>query len=89
MSFGLHSTGKANQNSPDNDKFRDECLDEDVFATMAEARAVIGRWRYDLQPRPTGCAYGGLAPATARLNSCTAWPLQPEPQISYEACGFP
>jgi len=28
-------------------RFRDECLNEEVFAGLAEARAVIGRWRRD------------------------------------------
>ena len=36
-----------------NGKFRNECLNEEVFTTLAEARAVIGRWRHDEQPRPT------------------------------------
>jgi hypothetical protein len=29
------------------DKLRDECLNEEVFANLAEARAVIERWRLD------------------------------------------
>jgi putative transposase len=28
-------------------RFRDECLNEEVFASLAEARAVIERWRLD------------------------------------------
>ena len=30
-----------------NGKLRDACLNEEVFATLAEARAVIERWRLD------------------------------------------
>jgi putative transposase len=94
--------GKPQQNGfveSFNGKFRDECLNEEVFATLAEARAVIGRWRHDYNHVRPHSAHGGLAPETVRLNhaagrlrdvnSCAARPLPPEPQISYEACGLP
>ena len=42
--------GKPQQNGfveSFNGKLRDECLNEEVFSTLAEARAVIERWRID------------------------------------------
>jgi putative transposase len=33
-----------------NGKLRDECLNEEVFASLAEARAVTQRWRLDYNP---------------------------------------
>ena len=94
--------GKPQQNGfveSFNGKFRDECLNEEVFTTLAEARAVIARWRHDYNHVRPHSAHGGLAPETVRLNhaagrlrdmnSCAARPLPPEPRISYEACGLP
>lgn len=31
-------------------RFRDGCLNEEVFTSLAEARAVIERWRCDYNP---------------------------------------
>jgi hypothetical protein len=31
---------------------RDECLEINDFATLLEARVIIGDWRHALQPRP-------------------------------------
>jgi putative transposase len=31
----------------DNGKFRDECLNEEVFTNLVEARSVIEHWRQD------------------------------------------
>ena len=30
-----------------NGRFGDECLNEEVFASLAEARTVLARWRQD------------------------------------------
>ena len=94
--------GKPQQNGfveSFNGKFRDECLNEEVFTTLAEARAVIARWRHDYNHVRPHSAHGGLAPEMVRLNhaagrlrdvnSCAARPLPPEPKISYEARGLP
>ena len=51
-----------------NGKFRDECLNEEVFTTLAEARAVIARWRHDYNHVRPHSVHGGLAPETVRLN---------------------
>jgi len=56
----LHRAGQAEPNGfveSFNGRLRDECLNEDVFASLAEARAV---WpdagRHAPEPRPVGCA---------------------------------
>ncbi|WP_370460981.1 integrase core domain-containing protein [Brevundimonas sp.] len=72
---------------------------ENLSPQLAEARAVIGRWRHDYNHVRPHSAHGGLAPETVRLNhadsrlrdvnSCADRPLPPEQQISYEARGLP
>jgi putative transposase len=52
-----------------NGKFRDECLNEEVFAGLAEARAVIERWRFDYNQVRPHSAHGGLTPQAAHLRS--------------------
>jgi putative transposase len=49
-------------------KLRDECLNEEVFNTLAEARAVIERWRIDYNHVRPHSAHGGLTPEAVRLN---------------------
>jgi putative transposase len=41
-------------------RFRDECMNEEVFASLAEARAVIERWRRDYNQVRPHSAHGGL-----------------------------
>ena len=57
--------GKPQQNGfveSFNGRLRDECLNEEVFATLTEARAVIERWRVDYNTaRPHG-SLGQLTP---------------------------
>jgi putative transposase len=53
-------------------RFRDECLNEEVFAGLAEARAVIGRWRRDYNQVRPHSAHGGLTPEAALLRSAGA-----------------
>ncbi len=70
-----------------------------MFTTLADARAVISRWRHDYNHVRPHSDHSGLAPETVRLNhaaarlrdvnNCAARPLPSEPQISYEACGLP
>ena len=47
-------------------KFRDECLNEEIFASLAEARAVIERWRRDYNQVRPHSAHGGLTPQAMR-----------------------
>jgi Integrase core domain len=48
--MALHRAGQAvaeRLRESFNGKLRNECLNKDVLATLAEACAVIGRWRHD------------------------------------------
>jgi putative transposase len=53
-------------------RFRDECLNEEVFASLAEARAVIERWRRDYNQVRPHSAHAGLTPEAAHLRSAGA-----------------
>ena len=94
--------GKPQQNGfveSFNGKLRDECLNEEIFANLAEARAVIERWRQDYNTVRPHSAHGGRTPdavrldhAAGRLRTLTgsvARPLPPALQISYEPQGLP
>jgi putative transposase len=50
-------------------RLRDECLNQEVFASRAEARAVIGRWQRDSNLVPPPSAHGGLTPAPATIEA--------------------
>jgi putative transposase len=52
-----------------NGRFRDECLNEEVFTSLAEARSVIARWRQDYNQVRPHSAHGGLAPEAAHRRS--------------------
>jgi putative transposase len=52
-----------------NGRFRDECLNEEVFASLAEARVVIERWRRDYNQVRPHSAHGGLTPEAVRIRS--------------------
>lgn len=63
--------GKPQQNGfveSFNGRLRDECLNEEVFATLAEARAVIERWRLDYNLVRPHSAHGGLTPDAVRQD---------------------
>lgn len=51
-----------------NGNLRDECLNEEVFANLADARAVIERWRLDYNHVRPHSAHSGLTPEAMRLN---------------------
>jgi putative transposase len=55
-----------------NGKFRDECLNEEVFASLTEARAAIERWRLDYNQVRPHSAHRGLTPEEAHLRSASA-----------------
>jgi putative transposase len=93
--------GKPQQNGfveSFNGKLRDECLNEEVFNTLAEARVVIERWRLDYNHVRPHSAHGGLTPEAVRLNpavgrlrnieGCAGRPLPPTPQINYQPQGL-
>jgi len=63
--------GKPQQNGfveSFNGRLRDECLNEEVFASLAEARAVIESWRLDYNYVRPHSAHAGLTPEAVRLN---------------------
>ena len=65
--------GKPQQNGfveSFNGRLRDECLNEEVFASLAEARTVIERWRLDYNLVRPHSAHGGLIPARIDQNPC-------------------
>ena len=93
--------GKPQQNGfveSFNGRFRDECLNEEVFSSLAEARFVIERWRRDDNAVRPHSAHGGLTPeAAARAHAAgrlhdfgnsAARPLPSTPNISYEPLGL-
>jgi hypothetical protein len=45
---------------------RDELLNEEVFASLADLRRKLARWRYDYNIRRPHSAMKGQAPASAR-----------------------
>ena len=66
VALRLIEPGKPNQNAyveSFNGRFRDECLNEHWFTSLAHARAVIEAWRREYtEERPKG-SLGGLTPA--------------------------
>lgn len=47
-------------------RLRDELLNEEVFASLADARRALELWRYDYNNIRPHSALGGAAPSTAR-----------------------
>jgi putative transposase len=60
-------------------RLRDECLNEEVFASLAEARAVIERWRLDYNQVRPHSAHRGLTPEAVHLRSASARLRKPRP----------
>ncbi len=83
-----------------NGMLRDESLNEEVFASLAEARTVIERWRLDYKLNRPYSAHGGLTPDAARrrhadaagrlryLDGSAAQPLQPAQDFGYNPGGL-
>jgi len=73
--------GKPTQNAfieSFNGKFRDECLNNNVFTSLAQARDIIERWRIDYNACRPHRSLGQLTPnqfATAQLHSLLALDL--------------
>ena len=92
--------GKPQQNGfveSFNGRLRDECLNEEVFASLAEARPVIERWRLDYTLVRPHSAHRGLTPdavrqdpAAGRLrnpNRSAGRPLPPATETRYQSQG--
>jgi putative transposase len=61
--------GKPQQNGfveSFNGKLRDECLNEEVFDSLAHARKVLAHWRHDYNHHRPHSSLGGLTPAACR-----------------------
>jgi putative transposase len=56
-----------------NGKFRDECLNEHWFASLAEARAVIEEWRVDYNEYRPHSSLGELTPEQLRERTAVLW----------------
>jgi putative transposase len=57
--------GKPTQNAlleSFNGRLRDECLNEHLFANLAEARTIIETWRIDYNTRRPHTSLDGLTP---------------------------
>ena len=52
-------------------KLRDECLNETLFTSLRQARAVLAVWQRDYNEVRPHSAHGGLTPASIRLPSCS------------------
>lgn len=62
----LIQPGKPTQNAyiePFNGKFRDECLNEHWFTSLAHARVLIATWRRDYNEERPHSALNYLSPA--------------------------
>jgi putative transposase len=79
-------------------RFRDKCLNEGVFASLAEASAVVERWRLDYnqvhphsahRPRHLTWRISGLrAPGCPTLTSSGGRPLPSSHRSRYEQPGL-
>jgi putative transposase len=66
VALKLIQAGKPTQNGyieSFNGKFRDECLNEHWFSTLAEARAIVAAWRRDYNEHRPHSAIGYQTPA--------------------------
>ena len=72
--------GKPQQNGfveSFNGLLRDECLNEEVLAHLAEARTIIERWRLDDNLVRPHSAHGGLTPDAVRQDPAAGRLRQP------------
>jgi len=86
--------GKPTQNAPIesfNGKFRDECLNENWFLTLQEAREKIEAWRRDYNQRRPHSALGYQTPEefAARATGRGASPPTPRALLSKELISTP
>jgi putative transposase len=63
--------GKPTQNAfveSFNGKFRDECLNDNVFISIAEARGIIERWRVDYNECRSHRSLGQMTPSAFAID---------------------
>lgn len=59
-------------------RLRDECLNENAFTTLAEARSLIEEWRIDYNTTRPHTSLGGLPPAIWVKRKHPNRPASPE-----------
>jgi putative transposase len=74
--IGWHyiAPGKPQQNAfaeSFNGRLRDECLNETLFTSLAQARAVLMMWQRDYNEVRPHSGLNGRTPASIRLPSCS------------------
>lgn len=52
-------------------RLRDECLNETLFTSLRQTRAVLASWQRDYNEVRPHSAHGGLTPASIRLPPCS------------------
>jgi hypothetical protein len=52
-------------------RLRDECLNETLFTSLPQARAVLAAWQRDYNEVRPHSAHEGRTPASIRLPSCS------------------
>ena len=77
-----------------NGRLRDECLNEEVFDSLAHARRVLARWRHDYNHERPHSSLGGLTPvqmrrATELADNPVSIALVRALTTSYQAAGLP
>ncbi len=65
-----------------NGRFRDECLDANLFTSLAEARKVIEEWRQDYNVLRPNSSLGGMSADEYRRTSKGENLKEPSPNLS-------
>jgi putative transposase len=84
------SSGKPQQNGfmeSFNGKLRDECLNEHVFSSLAEARRIIDAWRIDYNTVRPHSSLGHLTPKEFAASWRAAHPQQEPDPVPRPATG--
>lgn len=75
-----------------NGKLRNECLNEPVFSSLAEARAVIERWPPDYNHSRPSLVHRGLPPPPSRRGKAhppaAGRPLPKTLEMGYQSQGI-
>jgi putative transposase len=78
--------GKPQQNGfieSFNARLRDECLNETIFTSLAQARSVLAAWRHDYNHHRPHSSLGNMTPAEMAAKSVgkPGWGLTPNPVV--------